>query len=137
MGLLEQGSRPYLGYEGLQQVRFLVISRNLRHIAKSNRPRAVRFVLSRGLFICDAPHLTTSNEKSKLFWQISYAPYSHLLKIHFLALLPSDEKSKLFWRISYAHFSHYSDNLLLTYAKYAVEQSLCLAQKSLAHLWVH
>ena len=35
----------------------------LRHIPKSKRPRAVRFVLSRGLFFCDAPHLQPSNQK--------------------------------------------------------------------------
>ena len=64
MGLLEQGSRPYLGNEGLQQVRFLVISRNLRHITISKKPRAVLRVLSRGFFFCDAPHLTASDKKS-------------------------------------------------------------------------
>ena len=42
---------------------FVVKSRNLRHIPKSKTPRAVRRVLSRGVFFCDAPHLTTFDNK--------------------------------------------------------------------------
>ena len=57
---------------------FLVISRNLWHITISKKPRAVRRVLSRRYFFCDAPHLTTSAKKSHLS-----APCSHLLKISF------------------------------------------------------
>ena len=47
--------------------KFLVISRNLRHTPKSKRPWAVRFVLSQGLFFCDALHITASDKKLKSF----------------------------------------------------------------------
>ena len=51
----------------------------MRHIPKSKTPRAVRQVLSRGVFFCDAPHLTTFDNKlgSNRLWSVKISVCGH------------------------------------------------------------
>ena len=61
---------------------FLVIRGHSRPIAKSKTPRAVLLVLSRGVFFCDRPSLTPSNNKFiSLIEVVDYKEFSEFKEI--------------------------------------------------------